>query len=281
MRVRGIFQDITDMKKAEAEILKLNNELEQRVKDRTAELLVANQELESFSYSVSHDLRAPIRAIDGFSQIILDENQGTISPEMARYLEIIRQNTRNMGNLVDDLLAFSHLGRHALQKQTVDTQKLVTEIVESVRAEIKGRQLKFVIGDLPDCQADINLLKQVFINLISNAVKFTRNREHALVEIGACSAVPPDAPDAAKVYKKCYFVRDNGVGFDMRYYDKLFGVFQRLHRSEDYEGTGVGLAIVKRVIEKHGGKVWAESKLNEGAVFYFVLGEEDDYDKKN
>jgi light-regulated signal transduction histidine kinase (bacteriophytochrome) len=274
VKVTGIFQDITELKKTEAEIKKLNDELEQRVKDRTAELLVANQELESFSYSVSHDLRAPIRAIDGFSQIISDEYSQDVNPEVLRYLEIVRANTRNMGTLVDDLLAFSRLGRQSVERQTVNAKRLVNEVVDEIRMANPNRKVEFVIGPLPDCQADINLLKQVFVNLISNAVKFTRKCENARVEIGAeLQSLPNNNKEVEKFTKYCYYVRDNGIGFNMKYYDKLFGVFQRLHKTEDYEGTGVGLAIVKRVIEKHGGKVWAESQLNQGTTFYFVLGE--------
>ena len=278
VRLRGIFQDITELKKAEAEIKKLNEELEQRVKDRTEELLAANKELEAFSYSVSHDLRAPIRAIDGFSQIIVNDFREEMNPDVMRYLEIIRKNTQNMGNLVDDLLAFSRLGRHTLQKQDVDTKKLVSDVVEEIKYGIQDREIDFQIGDLPGCEADWTLLHQVFINLISNSVKFTRKCEHARIEIGYGKCPPCEKMPLEKNIKNCYYVRDNGVGFDLRYYDKLFGVFQRLHRVEDYEGTGVGLAIVKRIIEKHGGVVWADARLNEGATFYFVLGEREKND---
>ena len=281
VRIKGILQDITEMKQAEAEILKLNEELEHRVKLRTAELEAANRELESFSYSVSHDLRAPIRAIDGFSQIILDEYKDQVDPEIVRYLEIIRKNTENMGNLVNDLLAFSRLGRHALQKTTVNTRNLVKEVVESIQIDTKGRKVDFKVGKLPDCKADYTLLRQVFVNLISNAVKFTRKCENARIEIGYEQCKPTEKVAVENLPKYCYYVRDNGIGFDMRFYDKLFGVFQRLHKPEEYEGTGVGLAIVKRIIEKHGGEVWAESKLNEGTTFYFVLGENEPDDESN
>lgn len=281
VQLRGIFQDITELKQAESEVKKLNEELEQRVKERTAELTIANQELESFSYSVSHDLRAPIRAIDGFSQIIVDEYRASLTPDMLRYLQNIRSNTRNMGQLVDDLLAFSRLGRQSIQRYDIKMEELVKGVVDEIKLGIQGREVEFRIGKLPDCRADKNLLRQVYFNLISNAVKFTRIRTHGLIEIGAYKKVP-QLPEASVAEKQaCYFVRDNGVGFDMRFYDKIFSVFQRLHKPEEYEGTGVGLAIVKRVIEKHGGVVWAESEVNSGATFYFTIGEENNNDQSN
>jgi light-regulated signal transduction histidine kinase (bacteriophytochrome) len=173
------------------------------------------------------------------------------------------------------------LGRHTLQKQEIDTKKLVSDVVEEIKYGIQDREIDFQIGDLPGCEADWTLLHQVFINLISNAVKFTRKCEHAKIEIGYGKCTPSEKMPLEKKIKNCYYVRDNGVGFDMRYYDKLFGVFQRLHRVEDYEGTGVGLAIVKRIIERHGGTVWADARMNEGAAFYFILGEKDKNDQSN
>jgi PAS domain S-box-containing protein len=279
VKAQGIFQDITEIKQAQAEVKKLAEELEQRVIERTAELTVVNQELESFSYSISHDLRAPIRAIDGFSQIILNEYSQEVSAEVLRYLEIIRQNTKNMGNLVDDLLAFSRLGKQTVQRQEVDTEKLVRDVVEMMKEANPEREIEFVIGSLPPCLADVNLLKQVYINLISNAVKFTRDCVQSRVEIGYHRYQSANEVNLEKNQKYCYYVSDNGVGFDMRFYNKLFGVFQRLHRSEDFEGTGVGLAIVKRVIEKHGGEVWADSVIGEKTTFSFSLGEEYENDK--
>ena len=198
-----------------------------------------------------------------------------------RYLEIIRQNTRNMGNLVDDLLAFSRLGKQSIQRQEVDTEKVVREVAEMLQNDNSEREIEFVIHPLPPCLADVNLLKQVYVNLISNAIKFTRDCGQARIEIGYHSYQPPARENVEKTNKNCYYVSDNGVGFDMRFYNKLFGVFQRLHRSEDFEGTGVGLAIVKRVIEKHGGEVWADSVLGEGTTFSFTIGEDYENDQSS
>jgi PAS domain S-box-containing protein len=274
-----IFEDISDRKKAEAEINALNEGLEQRVRDRTSELQLANQELEAFTYSVSHDLRAPIRAIDGFSQIVIDEHGEEIGPDITRYLQIIRKNTRNMGQLVDDLLAFSRLGKQPVQRGQVDLNVLVKSVVADTKQLNPNRNIDFKVKKMKPCSADESLLRQVFVNLISNAVKFTRQKDPAVIEIGEVLAKPRLQDGSYGNEVLCYHVKDNGVGFDMRFYDKLFGVFQRLHNIEDYEGTGVGLAIIKRVVEKHGGIVWAESVLNSGTTFFFTLGKEEQNDQ--
>ncbi len=253
--------DITARKQAEAEILRLNSELEQKVLDRTAQLEASNRELEAFTYTVSHDLRSPLRAVDGFSQALLEECGPVLSEDGRRYLKTIRQGAQRMGNLIDDLLSFSRLNRQPVSRQRVDSELLVREALAILEPQQRNRQLELHIGTLPPCQGDPALLRQVWINLLSNALKYTRDRKPAVIEVGC----------RQEGSRSTYFVRDNGTGFDMRYVDKLFGVFQRLHRVEDYEGTGVGLAIVQRIIQRHGGRIWAEAAVDQGATFYFDL----------
>jgi signal transduction histidine kinase len=240
-----------------------HHDLETQVAQRTKALEGTNAELESFSYSVSHDLRAPLRAIHGFARILLEDHNAKLDPEAQRLLGVIDQNTRRMGQLIDDLLSFSRLGRQDISSDRVDMKALATTIAEEIRhaeAERNGA-LEIRVGALQPAQGDRALLRQVISNLLQNAVKFTRGRESARVEIGS-------RPDGRETV---YYVKDNGAGFDPRYADKLFGVFQRLHRVDEFEGTGVGLAIVKRIVQRHGGRVWAEGKLDEGATFFFTL----------
>jgi len=258
--VRGgvaAFRDISQRRADEREIRKLNNELEDRVIQRTAELEAANKELEAFTYSVSHDLRAPLRHIVGFSKMLGETCSGSLSDQSKHYLQRIEDGTYRMGMLVDDLLNLTRIGRHELKVEVTSLEFIVRDVIADLTLDTVGREIEWKIGKLPSVQADPALLKVVFQNLLANAVKYTRTRPKAIIEINFGKGV--------------VYVRDNGVGFDMKYADKLFGAFQRLHRSEDFEGTGVGLAIVQRVIQKHGGRVWAEAELNKGASFYLSL----------
>jgi len=260
-RLVGSQIDITEVKQREEEIRRLNETLEERVKLRTAQLLEANKELESFSYSVSHDLRVPLRAIDGFSRIVLEEYGSKLDEEGKRLLHVVRDNSRKMGNLIDDLLAFSRLGRKEMTRSTVDMNQLVKAVIEDLTMMMDKNRLEIILKPLPPSTSDPSMIKQVYQNLISNALKFSSKEQKSQVEAGVLTINQ----------ETVYYVKDNGVGFDMHYVDKLFGVFQRLHSPEEFEGTGVGLALVHRIISRHGGKIWAESKLGEGACFYFTL----------
>jgi PAS domain S-box-containing protein len=263
IEIQSVGRDITEQKQVEEENRKLNEELEERVKSRTEELEAANRELDSFSYSVSHDLRAPLRAIDGFSTILIREHSSSLSPETIVYLEKIQVNTRKMGHLIDDLLNFSRMSRQPLNRFLVDPAAIAAESYDEVRLEAAGRKILLDLKDMPVCSADPMLLNQVYINLLSNALKFTRERETTVIEIGSIRE------DDETVY----YVKDNGTGFDMKYATKIFGVFQKVHDDSSKEGTGVGLAIVERIIHRHGGKIWVLSAPNEGTTFFFTLGE--------
>jgi len=254
--------------RAEKEARRLAAELEHRVKERTVELEAANKELEAFAYSVSHDLRSPLRAIDGFSQILLKEYVQTLPEKPQHYLQMVCDNARQMGRLIDDLLRFSRTGRQSVQLLSVSPQQLVEQCLEELRPEREGRRIEIQIKDLPGCWGDSDLLKQVWLNLLGNALKYTRGRDPAKIEIG--SFVRDDGGGARG--ETVYYVRDNGVGFDMQYASKLFGVFQRLHSAGEFEGTGIGLALVQRIIHRHGGRIWADAKVDQGATFCFTLG---------
>ena len=261
LRMVGTLGDITKRKQAEEELRDLNRTLDQHVRDRTAQLEAANKELEAFSYSVSHDLRAPLRAINGFAQILEEEYTTRLDGEGRRLLGVVCSEAKRMGQLIDDLLAFSKMSRQPAESAPIDLAALARAVFAECAAQAPGRQLEFEVQPLPPAQGDRAMLRQVLQNLCSNAIKYTRPRAVAQIEIGG-------RPEGEK---NLYYVKDNGVGFDMQYAGKLFGVFQRLHAEDQFEGTGVGLALVQRVIHRHGGRVWAEAKLNEGATFYFTL----------
>jgi PAS domain S-box-containing protein len=257
----GAILDITERKQAEAAVFQLNAELELRVAQRTAELETAVYDLENFNYSASHDLRIPLRAVDGFSKILLDEYSQQFDDEGKRLLNVVRDNTRKMAQLIDDMQAFSRTGRMVTVHTEVNMDELVHEVVAELRPAVAGRELKLEIHNMPPVFADRDMMRRVIVNLLSNALKFTRPKTTALIEVGA----------KTEDHETIYYFKDNGVGFDMQYAAKLFGVFQRLHGPTEFEGTGIGLAIVKRIITRLGGRVWAEGKLNEGATIYFAL----------
>jgi PAS domain S-box-containing protein len=254
--------DVDELKQAEEKVRLSNAELEQRVIERTAKLRSANEELEAFSYSVSHDLRAPLRHVHGYVEMLAQEAGDKLSEEGRRYLKVITDASIEMGELIDDLLAFSRMGRAEMRETSVELDALVQKTLRGLEATTSGRNIVWRIPPLPVVQADPAMLKQVFANLLGNAVKYTRPRDPAQVELGCAGE-----EDGRIIL----FVRDNGVGFDPQYAHKLFGVFQRLHRADEFEGTGIGLANVRRIIARHGGRTWAESKVNEGATFYFTL----------
>ena len=254
--------DLTEQKRAQEQIRKFSEELERNVAERTEQLRGANADLEAFNYGVAHDLRAPLRHIQGFSDMLLNDRDSVLSAEGQRHLKLIIAETARMDKLIQALLAISRVGRQTLQARDLDLNSVVEEVIESLAPDLQNRQIDWNVGQLPTTQCDPALTRIVFSNLLANAVKFTSRCGRASIEI-ACEK---------RDHEYVFCVRDNGVGFNMKYADKLFGVFQRLHRAEDFEGTGVGLATVQRIIQKHGGRIWAEAEVDKGASFYFTLG---------
>lgn len=267
VRLLSVSHEITDRKQSEEWLLDRDRALtaaNEALKKQTEALAEANKELEGFSYSVSHDLRAPLRTIDAFSRIVEEESGPQLNTEAQRCLQLVRKAAGQAGELIDDLLEFSRLGRQGMDLRVVQMAELAREVVQELRTVKENRKIHLILADLPPCRGDHRLLKLVWNNLLTNAFKYSKNREEARIEIGW---MPDDGgPDT-----HCYYVKDNGVGFDMKYAHKLFGVFQRLHRQEDFEGSGVGLAIVQRIVHRHGGRAWAEGKVDDGATFYFSL----------
>lgn len=258
----GVMQDVSERKRAEAEIRALNDQLEERVRQRTAELESANGELEAFTYSVSHDLRAPLRHINGFLGLLSNTALPALSEQERHYISQVADSAKQMDHLIDHLLLFARMGQAAVRPEQIDLNQLVEQTMAQLETERRDRRIIWKKQHLPIVRADASMLQQVFVNLLSNAIKFTAPRNPAEIEI---ATIPGDANEVV------VFVRDNGVGFDMRYADKLFGVFQRLHATSEFEGTGIGLASVRRIIQRHHGRTWADGKPGAGATFYFSL----------
>jgi light-regulated signal transduction histidine kinase (bacteriophytochrome) len=261
---RQLEHEMAERRRTDDALRQLNADLEQRVADRTEALAAANKELEGFSYSVSHDLRAPLRAVIGFSKMLLEDHGEQLDAEARRKVDVIKEDAEHMGRLIDDLLAFSRLGRKTIQLTEVNMTELAQSVYDNLSRQTPDQHAEFRLGKLPAASGDRALLGQVWTNLISNAMKFSSKRDGALIEVSAVS----------NEQEYIYFVRDNGAGFDPRYQAKLFGVFQRLHDASEFPGTGVGLALIQRIVVRHRGRVWAEGKPGEGATFYFTLPRE-------